>query len=107
MQHNDKNIGLRPVIDDEAKLLYSDSNTKSQDAWIGRLRGDFGRKGEEFWHSWFPHTEGLQTQQFKEALQEVVNALRKEGPLKNLAAINPYAGQLSAFIIASSTQSQK
>ncbi|MCQ1530081.1 hypothetical protein [Lutispora saccharofermentans] len=93
MQNKDKNISLRPIIDDEAKLLYSDSNTKSQDAWIGRLRGDFGRNGGEFWHTWFSHVEELQTQQFNDILQEVVDLLRKDGLLKNIAAMRAYCLQ--------------
>ena len=90
MLHNDKNYGLRPAIDEEAKLMYSDSNTKLQHAWIGRLRGDFGCRGEEFWHTWFPHAEELRTQKFEDALQEVVDALRKDGLLKNLAGMKDY-----------------
>lgn len=90
MLHNDKSYGLRPVINGEAKLLYSDSNMKFRHAWVGRLRGDFGYRGEEFWHTWFPHADELQTQQFKTDLQEVVNALRKEGLLKNLTGMRDY-----------------
>jgi hypothetical protein len=90
MIQNDKNYGLRPVTDEEARLLYSDSNTVLQHAWVGRLRGDFGCKGEEFWHTWFPHAEKLLTQQFKDDLQEVVDALRKDGLLKNLTTMKDY-----------------
>jgi hypothetical protein len=93
MLHNDKNYGLRPVTDEEARLIYSDSNINSQDAWIGRLRGDFGCRGEEFWHTWFPHSKELQTQQFKDDLQEVVDALRKDGLLKNLTEMEAYCLQ--------------
>ena len=70
--------------------MYSDSNINLQHAWVGRLRGDFGSKGEEFWHTWFSHAEDLQTQQFKDALQEVVDTLREDGLLKDLISMKEY-----------------
>lgn len=93
MSHNDNIDGLRSVTNEEIRLMYSDSNIKLQHAWIGRLRGDFGCKGEEFWHTWFPHVEELQTQQFKDALQEVVDTLRKDGLLKSLTVMRAYCLQ--------------
>ena len=73
--------------------MYSDSNIKLQHAWVGRLRGDFGCKGEEFWYTWFPNAERLQTQQFKDALQKVVDTLRKDGLLKSLMEMRAYCFQ--------------
>jgi hypothetical protein len=84
---------LRPVNGNEAKLLYSDTNTESYPAWVGRLRGDFGYKGKEFWHTWFPQIEELSTQQFKDDLPEIVDMLRKEGPLRDLTTMADYCLQ--------------
>ena len=33
------------------KMFYSDG--PAEDRCIGHLRGDFGKSGDEFWHSWF------------------------------------------------------
>lgn len=81
---------LRSALEREGGLFYSDTNTALHDAWIGRLRGDFGYKGQEFWHTWFPQMDALVTNEFKDDLQEVVNALRKDGPLKNLSAMSEF-----------------
>ena len=38
---------------------------------------DFGRSGNEFWHTWWPRdSEELNSPVFKKELQEVVNTLR-------------------------------
>lgn len=90
MRNSDSSYNLRTVIDGEKCLVFSDSNAEFQNIWIGRLRGDFGCSGEEFWHTWFPHAEELHTQQFKDDLQKVVDGLRKAGLLKNLASMKDY-----------------
>ena len=46
---------------------------------VGYLRGDFGRDGKEFHHTWFNNNEKLNNSNFKEAMQicilEEVNAV--------------------------------
>ena len=54
---------------------------------VGHVRMDFGRSGNEFWHTWWPRgPEELNSPVFKAELQEVVDTLR-ESVLKNRFAI--------------------
>lgn len=72
------------VPENEQSYLYvpadSDPHAKMR---IGHLRGDFGCDGDEFWHTWFPCHEELNTQEFKQELGNVVDDLREntEHPL--------------------------
>lgn len=93
MSSSDISYNLRAAIDREKDLVFSDSNTEYQAVWIGRLRGDFGCGGEEFWHTWFPHTEKLHTKQFENEMQKIVDGLRKDGLLKNLTSMKEYCLQ--------------
>ena len=85
---------LRPASPNEAGLFYA--LPKEQDAAlgaIGHVRIDFGRGGDEFWHTWHPRgDESLNSPEFKAELQELVNELRTNGPLKNLSAMTGYCG---------------
>ena len=48
---------------------------------------DFGRNGDEFWHTWWPRgPEGLNTPEFKEELGQVVAQLRR-GVLKDFSSM--------------------
>nr|WP_325259008.1 DUF3846 domain-containing protein [uncultured Oscillibacter sp.] len=78
---------LQETNRDEEFLFFS-GNTEDQ-ACIGHLRGDFG-SGTEFWATWWDHNEELKGQEFKDELDAVVNALRKDGPLKNLSSMERY-----------------
>ena len=81
----------RPASPEEAGLFYA--MTQEKDAalgCIGHVRMDFGRRGKEFWHTWWPRgPEELNSTAFKEELSEVVNALR-ETVLKDLASMQHY-----------------
>lgn len=44
---------------------------------IGYVRGDFGRKGNEFWSTWFPEDESKNTAQFKQVICDVINYFRE------------------------------
>lgn len=72
----------------DEEFLFFSGNTEDQ-ACIGHLRGDFG-SGTEFWTTWWDHNEELKGQEFKDELDAVVNALRKDGPLKNLSSMEQY-----------------
>ena len=53
---------------------------------VGHVRMDFGRSGNEFWHTWWPRgPEKLNSPAFKLELQEVVDTLREsaEKPLRD------------------------
>lgn len=46
---------------------------------IGRLRGDFGSSGNEFWTTWEDHCKCFKTDAFKTEFDELINHLRDEG----------------------------
>lgn len=82
---------LCPASESETGLFYT--MTPEQDAelgCIGRVRMDFGRDGDEFWTTWHPRgDETMNSPEFKAALTEVVNELRR-GPLKSLYGMSSY-----------------
>lgn len=71
----------------EADLLFV--TALQEPARIGYLRGDFGR-GSAFWTTWFEGRQELKDQAFRDELDELVNALRENGPLKDLAAMRSF-----------------
>lgn len=61
---------------------YSDEEQDKALGTVGHLRMDFGSGGDGFHHSWWPHNEDrFNTLEFKESLQEFVDAMRQNGPL--------------------------
>lgn len=85
---------LRPASPNEAGFFYA--LPKEQDealGAIGLVRIDFGRDGDEFWHTWQPRgDESLNSPEFQMELTELINELRETGPLKNLNAMTGYCG---------------
>src|SRR5574344_137550 len=82
---------LRPASPEEAGLFYAHSLDEEKAlGCIGNVRIDFGHRGQEFWHTWWPryHTT-LNTPEFKAKLQELVDELRTS-VLKNLSGMNSY-----------------
>lgn len=89
-------VQLRPASIEEAGLFYSDLDEKQDEALgtVGHVRMDFGHGGKEFWHTWWPHNQDqFNTPEFKAMLQTVVDALRRDGPLKDLSAMRSYCQQ--------------
>ena len=86
---------LRPASPDEAGLFYA--LPPEQDAElgaIGHLRADFGRRGREFWTTWHPRgPKELNTQEFKDEIDALVNSLRENGPLKDFNAMTRYCNE--------------
>lgn len=70
----------------DEELFYSGNSREG--GCVGHLRGDFGR-GDEFWTTWWPHNEDLNTQPFKDELNPLVNQLRPN-MLKNRARMYKY-----------------
>ena len=94
-------FALRPASREEAGLFYSELDEAKDEALgtVGHLRLDFGSGGKEFWSTWWPHNGNqLNTPEFKQNLQELVDALRENGPLKNLAAMGAYCRQQGGLI---------
>lgn len=86
-----RNFDLRPASVEEAGLFYTAENQDAELGTVGHLRMDFGSGGKGFYHTWWPHNgDRLNTPEFKEALQEFVDAMRQNGPLKDLSAMNTY-----------------
>lgn len=54
-------ITLIPAKSEWKQYYYSTKHP----AYIGHLRGDFGRSGEEFWPSWFDVNAELKTDEFR------------------------------------------
>ena len=94
-------FALRPASREEAGLFYSELDEAKDKALgtVGHLRLDFGSGGKEFWSTWWPHNgDQLNTPEFKQDLQEFVDALRETGPLKNLAAMGSYCRKQGGLI---------
>lgn len=85
---------LRPASPDEVGLFYSEDELDEALGTVGHLRMDFGHGGKEFWHTWWPHNgDRLNTPEFKEVLQRLVDSLRQTGLLKNLGSMDAYCWQ--------------
>lgn len=88
---NNTRFQIRPASPEEAGLFYAQLPMEDQRLGaIGHVRMDFGRSGNEFWHTWWPRgPEELNSPTFKSELQEVVDELR-ESVLKNRFAMERY-----------------
>lgn len=83
---------LHPASPEEAGLFYAQTPEKDQELGaIGHVRIDFGHNGREgFYHTWWPRgPEELNTQEFRDELDKVVNDLRR-GVLKDLSSMRRY-----------------
>ena len=86
-------IHIRPASPEEAGLFYSELDETADErlGTVGHVRMDFGSSGKGFYHTWWPHNDDqFNTEEFKGELQEVVDALRADGPLKDLASMRSY-----------------
>ena len=74
---------IRPTRPEEAGLFYAQHPEENKRLGaVGSVRMDFGRSGNEFWHTWWPRgPEELNSPAFKAELQEVVDTLRRAGEL--------------------------
>ena len=88
---NNVKFEIRPASFEEAGLFYALPPEQDEALGaIGHVRMDFGRSGNEFWHSWHPRDPAeLNSPEFKTELQEVVDELRKS-VLKNFSAMTGY-----------------
>ena len=84
---------IRPARPEEAGLFYAQHPEEDKRLGaVGHVRMDFGRSGNEFWHTWWPRgPEELNSPVFKKELQEVVDTLR-ESVLKNRFATSARNG---------------
>ena len=81
---NSHTFEIRPASPEEAGLFYAQHPAEDERlGCVGHIRMDFGRSGNEFWHTWWPRgPEEWNSPAFKSELQEVVDVLR-QSVLKN------------------------
>lgn len=84
-------VALKPASQEEAGLFYSDEKQDEVLGTVGHLRIDFGSGGKSFWSTWWPHnSDQFNTPEFKRELQQIVDTLRRNGPLQSLSAMSSY-----------------
>lgn len=73
-------FNIHPACPDEAGLFYAQHPAEDERlGTIGHVRMDFGKSGNEFWHTWWPRgPKELNSPAFEAELQEVVDTLRKD-----------------------------
>ena len=71
---------IRPARPEEAGLFYAQHPEEDKCLGaVGCVRMDFGRSGNEFWHTWWPRgPEELNSPAFKAELQQIVGKLRED-----------------------------
>ena len=86
-----KQFHISPARPEEAGLFFAQHPAEDKRlGTIGHVRMDFGRSGNEFWHTWWPRgPEELNSSAFKAELQEVADTLRKD-VLKNRFAMERF-----------------
>ena len=91
MNNNEGKYVMRPASPDEAGLFFVLPPEQDEALGaIGHVRMDFGRAGNEFWHTWHPRGPSeLNSPEFKVELQVVVDEMRKS-VLKNFSAMTGY-----------------
>ena len=96
---------IRPARPEEAGLFYAQHPEENKRLGaVGCVRMDFGRSGNEFWHTWWPRgPEELNSPVFKAELQEVVDTLR-ESVLKNRFAMERFCYEHGGKISGGWTQ---
>ena len=93
------NFEVLPGTQGMSKLYYSGND--AEDRCIGHLRGDFGKSGDEFWHSWFPHAADTHNDApFKAELKALVDSLRKN-LLKSRVSMQKYLLEHDSLMLES------
>lgn len=87
-----------PLPKEQKDYTYSNSQQISmQTGLIGHLRADFGSYGNSFYSTWFDFRRELKSEEFKQDLDDVINALRDNpaygGMLKNRSSMSSYGWQ--------------
>lgn len=77
----------------ENALFFSSSSNPAEQRCIGHMRGDFGRRGDEFWTTWWPHSANVYNDDaFKADFYPIVEMLRKN-LLKSRASMYKYLAE--------------
>ena len=77
---NTTQFHIRPARPEEAGLFYAQHPEENKRLGaVGCVRMDFGRSGNEFWHTWWPRgPEELNSPAFKAELQQIVGKFRED-----------------------------
>lgn len=76
----DNNFEMREIKANERVYTYRQSQQLDmQTGLIGYIRADMGTNGTEFFHTWNEYRKDLNTQEFKDELDMVIDTLRKDG----------------------------
>lgn len=67
---------LEPAKADDEEYIYTGSASVGR-GYIGRLRGDFGRNGTEFWSTWENGSDELNTIEFRVEFDDVLRYLKE------------------------------
>lgn len=96
---NQTELSMTPAGDLYKEYCFSDSERPAEKACIGHLRGDFGLNGEAFYTSFWTHNKSLLTDCFRQELDDVVNALRKNGLLANRAEMRAHLNRFPEAVL--------
>ena len=83
---------IRPARPEEAGLFYTPHPEEDKRlGTVGHVRMDFGRSGNEFWHTWWPRgPEELNSPAFKAELQQIVGTRSAKDVLKSRFAMERF-----------------
>lgn len=86
---------VKCAAEEHKTMFYSDCSPELREACVGHLRMDFGRGGSEFYTTWWGNENELNTNVFRQELDDVINALRKDGLLKNRSEMMNFCSENS------------
>ena len=90
---------LTAAAAEDEEYIYSDAHTAER-GYIGRLRGDFGKDGMEFWSTWENGNDALNTVEFRTEFDDLIHYLREKSDLpllKNRAVMQHICKNISGF----------
>ena len=68
---------LENIVPEEVEFMYAKEDESIDRGFIGVLLADFD-KGNDFYSTWWPDNEKLETQEFKDELDKVISYFRNE-----------------------------
>lgn len=86
------------TVEDE-EYIYSDAHTAER-GYIGRLRGDFGKDGMQFWSAWENGNDALNTVEFRTEFDDLIHYLKEKAYLpllKNRAVMQHICQNADGF----------
>ncbi len=94
-----KKYMLESANKDDIEFVYN-SGKDVQRGCLGRLRGDFGGGGNEFWCTWEDETKELKADDFRDIFNDVINHFRFKSDtplLKSRSDMRKICGSLNPF----------